>query len=378
MLTSAQFNTGSLSLVRRTLLMLILWTICSSAVAPQLVSAQSADRWYRGNTHAHTLNSDGDSPPDAVARWYREHGYHFTFITDHEFITNVEPLNAVFGAAGRFLLISGQEITQRVADPQHPDGVRQAHVNALGITRVIQPLGTRGVVTGASIADTYARNIAAIRDAGGVAQVNHPNFRWSVPMMEMVDLPDSTLFELWNGHPGVYNLGGMDAEGRAMPSTEVLWDSLLTRGKLLFGVADDDSHSFRPEQAENADLARPGRAWIMVRADTLSAEAILNALRHGNFYSSTGITLREYSADTREIRIEIAPSSDRRYLTEFIGNGGQILASVPGTSARYVVKGTEGYVRARVTDSAGRRAWMQPVRVQGVRSGRQDQPVPRR
>jgi hypothetical protein len=331
------------------------------AFTSDLVAQQPTARWYRGNTHAHTLNSDGDSPPDEVARWYREHGYHFTFITDHEFITDVAPLNALLGAAGRFLLISAQEVTQRVQDPSHPDGLRQAHVNALGVTRVIWPLGERNIATGVSIADTYARNLAAIREAGGVAQVNHPNFRWSVPMEELLELPDSTLFELWNGHPGVYNLGGTDAQGRSMPSTEVLWDSLLTRGKLLFGVADDDSHSFRPEEAENADVPRPGRAWIMVRADTLTADAILAALRRGDFYGSTGVTLADYEAGEGEISIQITPVGDRRYLTEFIGARGQVLAAVPGPSARYAIKGTEGYVRARITDSSGRFAWTQPV-----------------
>ena len=33
-----------------------------------------APRWFRGNTHTHSLNSDGDSTPEDVARWYREHG----------------------------------------------------------------------------------------------------------------------------------------------------------------------------------------------------------------------------------------------------------------------------------------------------------------
>src|SRR5262245_32237437 len=67
--------------------------------------------WYRGNTHTHTLNSDGDATPDAVVRWFREHDYQFLFITDHEYITDVGPLNALFGAAERFLVLPGQEIT---------------------------------------------------------------------------------------------------------------------------------------------------------------------------------------------------------------------------------------------------------------------------
>jgi hypothetical protein len=339
----------------------------AGSLVPLVVLAAQAQpapgRWYRGNTHTHTLNSDGDSPPDAVVRWYREHRYHFVVITDHEFITDVVPLNALVGAAGRFLVISGQEVTQRVADPAHPDRLRQAHVNALGAERLVRPLGERNVATGTTIAATYETNLAAIRAAGGVPQINHPNFRWSVPLDQLLHLPDSTLFELWNGHPTVYNLGGIDSTGASMPSTETLWDSLFARGKLLFGVADDDSHHFRPDGAENPDLARPGRGWVMVRADTLTAPAILSALARGDFYASTGVTLTDYQASTADVSLEITPAGDRRYLTEFIGRGGRVLAAVPGLRARYRITGSEGYVRARVTDSSGRRAWMQPVSV---------------
>jgi hypothetical protein len=184
-----------------------------------------------------------------------------------------------------------------------------------------------------------------------------------VRLEEMLALPDSTLFELWNGHPTVYNSGGVDSSGHAFPSTEVLWDSLLTRGKLLFGVADDDSHHFRPQDAENPDLARPGRGWVYVRADTLSTEAILDGLRRGDFYSSTGVVLRRYEASATEIVVEVVPAADRSYRIEFIGGGGRILASTVGRSAHYRITGAEGYVRARVIDSSDRRAWMQPIMV---------------
>jgi hypothetical protein len=68
--------------------------------------------WYRGNTHTHTINSDGDTSPDAVVRWYKEHYYQFIFVTDHEYITDAAPLNAIYAASERFLLLPGQEITQ--------------------------------------------------------------------------------------------------------------------------------------------------------------------------------------------------------------------------------------------------------------------------
>jgi hypothetical protein len=299
---------------------------------------------------------------DAVVRWYREHGYHFTFITEHEYFTDVAPLNALFAGANRFLVIAGQEVTQRVADSLHSGGVRQAHVNALGTTRLVMPQGERNIAKGMTIAETYARNDAAIRAAGGLLQVNHPNFIWSVPLGDMMNLPDSTLFELWNGHPIVYNQGGTDSTGQVMLSTEARWDSILSRGKLLFGVADDDSHSYKPQDAENPDLARPGRGWIWVRADTLSADAIVRALRRGDFYASTGIVLKDLQVSPTEYRLEITAAGDRRYVTEFIGQNGRILERSTTLRPSYRITGSEGYVRARVSDSSGRMAWTQPVK----------------
>jgi hypothetical protein len=225
------------------------------------------------------------------------------------------------------------------------------------------PVGERNIATDLTIAQTYARNGTAIRAAGGIMQVNHPNFIWSVPLQDMMDLPDSTLFELWNGHPIVYNLGGTDSSGQVMLSTEARWDSVLSRGKLLYGVADDDAHSYKPQDAENADLARPGRGWIWVRADTLSPAAIIGAIRRGDFYASTGITLRDLKVDATEYRLEIAPAGDRRYLTEFIGQNGRVLARSTTLRPTYRITGSEGYVRARVIDSSGRMAWTQPVRI---------------
>jgi len=68
--------------------------VCAATFA----SAQPPRRWYKGNTHTHTINSDGDSTPDQVVRWYREHGYQFLVLTDHNFLTSVAGLNALHGA----------------------------------------------------------------------------------------------------------------------------------------------------------------------------------------------------------------------------------------------------------------------------------------
>jgi hypothetical protein len=341
----------------------LLTALVGSLAVPLGTEKVQAQQWFRGNTHTHTSNSDGDSPPDTVVRWYRDAGYAFLFVTDHERITDPAPLNARLGVPARFLLIAGEEVTQLVADSTHPDRRRQAHVNALGLTRVVTRLGERGIAQGISLADAYARNIAEIRAAGGIAQVNHPNFRWSVRLEDLTALPDSTLLEIWNAHTGVNNAGGVDPAGRVAPSAEALWDSLLTRGNVVFAVADDDSHSFRASDADSYALTRPGRAWIMVRADTVTEPAILGAIRRGDFYASTGVTLSELAVTDSAITIAVLPVYDSRYTTEFIGSGGRVLATSHARRASYTIRGDEGYVRARVSDSNGWKAWTQATRV---------------
>jgi len=331
--------------------------------------------WYRGNTHTHTLNSDGNVSPDTVVRWYREHGYQFVVITDHEFLTDIAPLQALFGAQEQFLVMQGQELTQAVRDPKHPDGERQAHVNGINVNRLIIPMTSEGVTSPlsrriytvsekVSIAETYKRNLGLIRDAGGVGQVNHPNFRWSVRLEDMLDLPDNTIFELWNGQLEINNLGGTDENGQKALSTEALWDALLSRGKRLWGVGVDDSHGFKHLDETNG--AMPGQAWVMVRADRLSPETITAALSKGDFYASTGVTLDDVIAGDKEYALKIkqinwnSAATNARFMTRFIGRDGKVLAEAPGLHPKYVIRGDEGYVRASITDSNGRRAWTQP------------------
>jgi len=111
-----------------TLGLLLLAGLVASAREGRGAAAQPPPlmQWYKGNTHTHTLNSDGDSTPDDVVRWYREHGYRFLVLSDHNFLTSVDGLNAVHGADDRFLVIKGEEVSDR-ADAK-PIQIGRAHV----------------------------------------------------------------------------------------------------------------------------------------------------------------------------------------------------------------------------------------------------------
>ncbi len=357
---------SSNSLARRVCSAMRVASLACQLAAFALPTAAPAASWYRGNTHTHTLNSDGNRAPDVVVRWYREHGYHFLFITDHEFITDVAPLNALFGAEGRFLVLPGQEITQWGEDPARSS----AHVNALFTARVIWPVGASrcaGRACGARapvampLADTFRVNIAAVRAQNGIAQVNHPNFLWSVRPEDLDDIPDGTLLEIWNGQPRINNLGGDDGAGDVRPSTEGYWDRLLSAGKIVWGVGSDDSHDFGGDPAPGAAI--PGQAWIMVRTEALTLAAIRRAIAAGDFYASNGVELDTIAADDTALSIAVneARAPTARYRTRFIGQDGRLLAEVAGLRPAYRFTGGETYVRAVITDSNGRQAWTQPV-----------------
>ena len=318
----------------------ILFAASAGAAAPQAQGGAPL-KWFKGNTHTHSLNSDGDSTPDDVVRWYREQRYHFLFFTDHNMVTPVEGLNDVFGMPERFLLIRGEEVTDQAAG-------MPVHLNMLGGEGVVQPQG------GESVAEALRRNVAAISPARGVISINHPNFGWAMSAADLAGGNGAQLIEIHNGHFMVNNAGG---GGR--PSAEALWDSMLSAGIRIFGVASDDMHQLKQPWAKAS--ARPGQGWVVVRAARLTAESILSALAAGDFYASTGVELSDLQATPARLIVTVKEQSFAKYTVQFIGQGGRILKEADASPAQYDITGSEGYVRAKILDSNGQVAWTQPV-----------------
>jgi hypothetical protein len=394
--------------------------LASSAIvaAAWLIHACGSEppRWWKGNTHTHTLWSDGDAAPEQVVDWYREHGYHFLVLSDHNVLSQgerwfpveeggrltperVEQLAARFGAeavelrdgeGGRemrlatlpelrerfeepdaFLLVQGEEVSDGL------DG-RPVHVNGLNLLEPIPPQG------GATVREVLQRNVSAIVEQGRrldrptLAHVNHPNFGWGLTWEDVAALRDDRFFEVYNGHPSVRNAG--DAEH---PGTERLWDLALTRRLteldlgLLYAVATDDAHNYH---ATAPDKANAGRGWIVVRADALTPEALLGALRSGDFYASSGVTIDDFGAADGAYRVDVAAETGVTYRTRFLGT--RVTGGVPGDAgvllhettdvpAEYRFAGDELYVRAVVVSDRPHpnpyaegdleTAWLQPV-----------------
>ena len=314
-----------------------------AGLASQSPSAErETKRWYKGNLHTHTLNSDGDSTPHEVATWYREHDYNFLVLSDHNYLTDVAGLNSLHAAKEQFLLIPGEEVTDRFEE-------KPVHVNAYGPERVVEPQH------GESVPATIQNNVNAIRGANALPSLNHPNFHWAITAEDLLAVEDLNLFEVYNGHPGVNNAGG-----GGFASLDEMWDVLLSAGQRLYGIAVDDAHYFKRFGKE---YSNPGHGWVQVKAEELTPQAILEAIESGEFYATSGVTIAEIQVTDSEYRIEIEPRASwaEKTTTYFIGEGGKILAESLEPVAVYRFEGGEKYVRARVESSGGDKAWTQPV-----------------
>ena len=373
--------------------------------------------WYRGNTHTHSLWSDGDLAPEAIVARYREAGYHFLVLSDHDRFQTGErwypvraegqgdltqtrvrglmeqfgdtgvvtrgregrvemrlktftELQTAFEESGRFLLVPGHELS---------DGAegRPLHFNVLNTEEVLpQARGTTMETT--LLADVAAFRALQERTAHPlVLHLNHPNWHWAQDAADLARSPDLRFFEVFNASTGCNNDGDADH-----PSTDVLWDRAqvvrLEAGMpLLYGLASDDAHDYF---RTGPDVSAPFRGWVVVRAPELTPDALMRAMDAGDFYASTGVGLTDLRVDGRSYRVDIDAVPEVTYTTRFIGvrrssqgdpGEAEVLLETTADPAVYRVSGDRLIVRAKIVSSepepdpavmgARQRAWTQPV-----------------
>lgn len=294
--------------------------------------------WFLGNLHCHSTNSDGDSPPTEVARFYRDRGFSFVGITDHNRRTGPEDC---LGLDQGFAVLGACEYSASA------DG-RPLHINGIGATATHAPAEAP-----ASAVDVLQHGIDGFRAQGAFTILNHPNWQWGFGRAELLGVRGAHAIELWNGANDSDNLGDAQHE-----STESLWDAALTAGRRLWAVASDDCHHFGPKRSFRSDP--PFSGWVAAECDRPEPALILAALHAGRFYASNGPCFDRLVLSRTGIEVAARPAG-RRCRIVFIGSGGRVLDTVDGREARYVPVGDEGYVRVRVESGMGQCAWSQPL-----------------
>jgi hypothetical protein len=317
-----------------------------ATAGPAHVGAFSATldvrRFQRGSIHTHTTRSDGRQSPREVAAWYREHGYQFVAITDHNVLVDPAELADLEGPG--FALIPGEEISSTVSSTP-------VHVQALCIDHLI-PGGHFDTPLQA-----LSSMVAAVRAQNGIAVVNHPNFSWAFGLTDVAPLTGSYALEIWSGHPAVYSMG--DA---THPSHETMWDELLTRGRRVTAVAVDDVHNLDP--VEGGAKGLPGLGWIQTFGE-LGRAAVCDALAKGRYYASSGVAFRRIRIEEGRFTVWVEDAADT---IVFLGSATQVLGTVTGDAfvhdadgfaASYSLHGGEAYVRVQAKAADGKAAWTQ-------------------
>lgn len=389
----------------------ILFALLCISLAPL-----QAQTWLKGNLHTHSLWSDGDDYPEMIMAWYKASGYHFVGLSDHNTLQEGEQWRWVpraperrrafdhylhtygsdwvvyekrgkdslrvrlktfkeyvplFEEKGRFLILPSEEISASYAG-------KPLHLNATNIKGFVP------VQRGNSVREVLQSNIDAVMAQRRISgqpmfpHINHPNFHFAISPADMLALKHERFFEVFNGHPAVFNYGDSTHLGM-----EPLWDQINLHyaqigQPLMYGLATDDSHNYH---FFGLQYANTGRGWVMVRADSLHGGAIVEAMEAGQFYASTGVELADLQQSPKAIALRVKTEPNVKYTIQFIGikkgkQASEILREVTLTHGdtsliRYTLQGDEWFVRAKISSNKEKFnpyfpndkevAWTQPV-----------------
>ena len=283
--------------------------------------------------HFHTTNSDGSQTLEQMMLKYRDDPNEprdAACVTDHDRISN--------GAAystGTFLGINGVECSTA------------PHCVGFGVN------GSGSISWGSTLQAEIDNVISQWRSAVGCASLSGrmTNHGLSICRTILAGMTNCNIMAVYNRYCQVLWGNG---------NSEVYWDQLLSSGKHIWGVAEEDTHGWGN---------KCGFAVTMVDANAFTLDAIKDALSNGKmyFYNSANrwkpcMQLIGYgvSGTTPGSTISVSVGDEAGHpgsmvppvTIKFIGNNGAVLKTVTGTSGSYTITGTENYVRTKVNDSA--------------------------
>ena len=235
----------------------------------------------KANLHTHTTNSDGTLAPQEVIRRYAANGYGVLALTDHRQVHKIAPYDPM-----GMILIQGAEL-----HPLNP-GRTNWHLVALDLPDDFKH------VNAAETGESAQEIIDLVAAAGGITAVAHPY--WCGYGSEVVKtLKGYFAMEIYNtecrGINREYNLQ--------------TWDELLFDGYRVPGIAVDDVHSERNLFG----------GWTVICAREKSREAVMDALRKGEFYASQGPEFHSITLEGDILKAEFSPCEHACFIRKTTG-----------------------------------------------------------
>jgi len=294
-------------------------------------------KFYRGNLHTHSTGSDGILSPEEVCGRYQAEGYDFICLSDHFVGLFDYPItDASAFHNDNFTTIAGAELHTGSMGNSH-----LWHILAIGLPADFTPPNApnfhpiKGSESGANIAQRA-------RDAGAFVAIAHPH--WS-------GMSEADALTLTAAHAvEIYNHGCVIDNDRGEGFLTL--EHLLNAGRHLLLIATDDAHFNTPDHFGG---------WVMVKAEKNSPEALLKALKDGDFYSSTGPEIKDIRLSSDGVEVDCSSA-----VTIIVQGKGTSMATLHGkamTSGRLSLDrlANSPWIRITIIDRAGKRAWSNPI-----------------
>lgn len=282
--------------------------------------------FLKANFHCHTTESDGRLSPTDVAGFYEYAGYDVLAITDHRKVT-------MLPSSEHLLLIPGVELDYVLPG-------QWVHILGLGIDSTIGEKWNR--------LGTPQEGIDLIRELDGLAVLAHPAWSLNTPEF-MRSLTGLSGVEIWN------SVSTLPLNGDRADSSSLLDVTWASGGELLPVYANDDSHPYKDEA---------GVAATMVQAEEKSIPAVMEALKSGRFYASTGPQIYQIeNNNSQEIIVHCSPAESIIFYSDCPWAAGRAVIKPGMTECNYFVQKNDHFVRIEVRDAAGRKAWSSPMKV---------------
>ena len=293
-------------------------------------------KFFKGNLHGHSSHSDGKLSPDEVCNAYIEKGYNFISITDHFLEMFNYPITLPELEIENFTVIPGAELhTSKMGNGE------LWHILALGLNDKLKPPNQPNFLI-----NNKSENIESLSsrlfESGAFVSLTHPEWN-GMALQDTLKVKKVHAIEIYNHSCAIECDRG---------SGVAVLDQILNHGKEINIIATDDSH-FHINDAFGG--------WVMVKSDSNSKEAILEALKKGHYYSSQGPDFKNIRLQNGKLEVVCTP------VEKIIVNG-------CGSASTYKYKNDmesaifnlgllpqKKWLRITIIDKKGNRAWTNPI-----------------
>lgn len=312
--------------------------------------------FYKGNMHCHSTLSDGTFTPEELKKMYKEKGYSFLAITDHEHVNNNSYLDDE-----EFITITSAEYA--IKEFPKESTLVNMNMKVCHLNIYAKKQDNDYSVCYNSVLDHYSKGdrresikkdetdyeriygkdgindlVKRINEAGFFVAYNHP--RWSLEN-----------YRDYGGYEGLWGVEIFNTScnrGGIYEYNINVLDDFLRDGKRVFATSGDDNHNGRIDDSFGT--------FVMVNTESLSYDNIISGLLKGEFYTSTGPLIEELFVENDEVTIKCSPAErialstkGRRVGVAFDENGNL-------TEAKFSIRESDEYFRIDVIDKCGKRA----------------------